>query len=214
MTPSLHQFKKLRRRLPKEMLKARYSIHSSASILEYRRRYLEHFAAVDEDYFRKQVVGLNLFRGPNLDTPKGQQMQRLMDEYGLRSWGVWRVPVKYHPDWYVVFVIFSKLERELLNERLMPNLDEIDHQLLLYTSLFNDHCIAQINPITNFSCLSDKALRVLKMTAAGRSSDEIGAELQMSENGVNYHLDRFKELFHARNRAQLISLSHTLGLLN
>ncbi|WP_299805313.1 helix-turn-helix transcriptional regulator [uncultured Shewanella sp.] len=79
--------------------------------------------------------------------------------------------------------------------------------------LFNGTCITQLNPITNYNCLSDKSMQVLQLTEVGLSSDEIGERLVISESGVNYHQNKLKELFNAKNRVQLISFAHTLGEL-
>lgn len=181
--------------------------------MEYRHHYLSHFAASDDGYFEKQALGLNLLRNADMSTAKGQQQQRLRDEYGIKSWGAWRFPIKYNPNWEAVYVFFSDREPDELKKGLQAAQEEIDHQLLLYSSLFNDQCIAQLNPITNFNCLSAKTMQVLQLTAQGYSSDEIGEKLTISESGVNYHQNRLKELFNAKNRAQLVSAAHTLGVL-
>jgi len=206
-------FKKLRHRLPQEMLKARFMGFSSNNIMEYRHQYLAHFASNDEAYFEKQAMGLNLLKNADVSTPKGQQLQRLREDNKISSWGTWRLPIKYNPNWEAVFVFYSDLEPDELKQNLQTHQEEIDHQLLLYSSLFNDQCIAQINPITNYNCLSNKSMQVLELTAQGYSSEEIGEHLVISESGVNYHQNRLKELFNAKNRAQLVSFAHTLGVL-
>ncbi|RTR33594.1 helix-turn-helix transcriptional regulator [Shewanella atlantica] len=206
-------FKKLRQRLPNEMLKARFMLCSSKAIMEYRHHYLSHFAAYDDGYFEKQNLGLNLLKNADITTPKGQQLQRLREEYGFQSWGAWRLPVKYNPNWEAVYVFFSDLDQATLRQNLQAHQEQIDHQLLLYSSLFNDQCIAQLNPISNFNCLSPKAIQVLELTAQGYSSEEIGEKLVMTKSGVHYHQNRLKELFNAKNQAQLVSSAHTLGVL-
>jgi len=207
------RFKKLRQRVPNEMLKARYMLCSSKTIMEYRHHYLSHFAASDDGYFEKQKLGLNLLKNADITTKKGQQLQRLRDEYGFKSWGAWRFPIKHNPNWEAVYVFFSDLEQEALKEILQAHKEQIEHQLQLYSSFFNEQCIAQLNPITNFNCLSPKTMEVLQLTAQGFSSEEIGEHLVISESGVNYHQNRLKELFNAKNRAQLVSAAHTLGVL-
>ncbi len=212
--PSLHQFKKLRSRLPAEMLKARYGIYSSDNIRIFRHRYLQHFASADEAYFDRNHPGPNVWRNPDYTGGKGEQFKRLMEEHGIVSRAAWLLPVKYNPDWHAAFVLFSDQPRETLLATFTKNREAIERQLQLYSSLFNDQCIAQLNPISNFNCLSLKSMQVLKMTAQGYSSDEIGHKLVISESGVNYHQNRLKELFYAKNRAQLVSLAHTQGVLN
>ncbi|WP_299794845.1 helix-turn-helix transcriptional regulator [uncultured Shewanella sp.] len=214
LMPATNEFKKLRRRMPKEMLKARYGICSSDSIRIYRHRYLQHFASGDEAYFDKNLPGLNIWRDPDYSGGKGEQFKRLMDEFSIVSRALWLLPIKYNPDWYAVFVMFSPLDRKTLSQKLNANREQIDYQLKLYSSLFNEQCIAQLNPISNFNCLSPKAIQVLELTAQGYSCEEIGEKLVMTESGVHYHQNRLKELFNAKNRAQLVSFAHSLGVLD
>ncbi|WP_028109061.1 helix-turn-helix transcriptional regulator [Ferrimonas futtsuensis] len=187
MIPSLHQFKKLRRRIPQEMIKAKCGVYSSEAILRFRHQYLQHFASSDEAYFNKHPMGLSVWADPGLDGAKGEQFGRLLAEYGIRSRGVWHLPVRYHPDWLAAFVYCSDLPREELLTNLREHEAEIGHQL---------------------------ALQILRLTAEGFSSEEVAEQLSLTESGVNYHLDRLKELLNARNRAQLISMAHTLGLID
>ncbi|MCL1060842.1 helix-turn-helix transcriptional regulator [Shewanella benthica] len=211
---SIAPFKRLQRRRADELINASFMGFSSPEIMEYRHQYLSHFASADEGYFELQQMGLNILKNADLSTVKGQQLQRLRDGLGIKSWGTWRLPTKYNPNWDSVFVFFSNLEQDTLKQKLLTNNDEIDHQLLLYSTLFNDQCIAQLNPITNYNCLSTKSMQVLELTAQGYSSEEIGERLVISESGVNYHQNRLKELFNAKNRAQLVSAAHTLGVLD
>ena len=213
LMPVTNEFKKLRRRMPKEMLKASYGIYSTDSIRTFRHRYLQHFASGDEAYFDKNLSGLNVWRDPDYSGGKGEQFKRLMNEYSIASRALWLLPIKYNPDWYAVFVMFSPLDRKTLSQKLNANHEQIDYQLKLYSSLFNEQCIAQLNPISNFNCLSPKAIQVLELTAQGYSCEEIGEQLVMTESGVHYHQNRLKELFNAKNRAQLVSFAHTLGVL-
>lgn len=212
--PQSNDFKKLRRRVPNEMQKAQYSIFSSEKIRRFRHHYLQSFARFDAGYQEKNVMGLNIWRDPDYCGGKGAQFKKLMEQNEINSRGVWYFPVKYHSDWTAVFVFFSNLERQALTQMLMDNMKEINAQLQLFSSSLNEQFITQINPITNFNCLSDKSLKVLALTAEGYACEEISNKLMLSESGVNYHLTRLKELFHAKNRAQLVNLAHTLGVLD
>lgn len=214
LMPATNEFKKLRRRMPQEMLKAKYTVCSSDNILTFRHRYLQHFASGDEAYFDRNQPGPNIWRDPDYSGGKGEQFKRLMDEYGIVSRALWLLPVKYNPDWYAVFVLFSPLDRNTLSQNLNVNREQINYQLQLYSSLFNEQCIEQLNPISNFNCLSPKALQVLELTAQGYSCEEIGEKLVMTESGVHYHQNRLKELFNAKNRAQLVSFAHSFGVLD
>jgi len=212
--PQSNDFKKLRRRVPNEMQKAQYSVFSSEKIRRFRHAYLQSFARFDAGYQEKIVMGLNIWRDPDYSGGKGAQFKKLMEQNEINSRGVWYFPVKYHCDWTAVFVFFSNLERQALTQMLNDNMAEINAQLQLFSSSLNEQFITQINPVTNFNCLSEKSLQVLALTAEGFACDEISNKLILSESGVNYHLTRLKELFHAKNRAQLVNLAHTLGVLD
>jgi len=207
-------FKKLRERLPHNMLNAQFTVFSSDRIRRFRHAYLESFANCDIGYKQANVIGPNIWRNPEYVGAKGEQFKRLMDEYDIVSRGVWFLPVKYNPEWFAVFVFFSPLDRASLTQNLTTNRTQINTQLELYSSLFNEQCIAQLNPISNFNCLSSKAIQVLELTAQGYSCEEIGEQLVMTESGVHYHQNRLKELFNAKNRAQLVSFAHSFGVLD
>ncbi|WP_299794849.1 LuxR family transcriptional regulator [uncultured Shewanella sp.] len=212
--PSLNHFKRLQRRIPGEMCKANQLIFSRESIRCFLKYYIEHFANGDGAYSNKVQLGPNLPPSPDYSGGKGEQFKRLMDKHGAVSRAIWLLSVKYNPDWQGAFVLLSDHPREVLQTTFKKHRQEIERQLQLYATLFNDQCINQLNPITNFNCLSPKALEVLRLTAQGLSSEEIGEHLVISESGVNYHQNRLKELFNAKNRAQLVSFAHSLGVLD
>ncbi|SDJ84871.1 regulatory protein, luxR family [Ferrimonas sediminum] len=214
--PALHQFKKLGRRLPREVAKARRIICSRDDLREFRHRYLTHFATTDityKAYFNNHRSGLSVWGAPDLSDNKRSQFRRLLEDYGVSSLAVWHLPIRHHPGWYSEFVFVSDLGREALLRQLGQHQQQIEYQLQLFACHFNELCISELNPIVNFNCLSDKALQVLKLTAEGYSSDEVAQTLSMTESGVYYHLERLKDRLCARNRVQLISQAHTLGLL-
>ncbi|RTR33593.1 helix-turn-helix transcriptional regulator [Shewanella atlantica] len=210
---SLYQFKRLRSRIPGEMCKANKLIFSRDSIRLLLQYYIEHFASRDGAYSDRVHLGPNVPYSPDYSGGKGEQFKRLMDKHGAVSRAIWLLPVKYNSDWRSAFVLFSDQSRKTLLSTFTDNRQEIERQLQLYATLFNDQCISQLNPISNFNCLSAKTMQVLQLTAQGYSSDEIGEKLTISESGVNYHQNRLKELFNAKNRAQLVSSAHTLGVL-
>lgn len=211
---SPHQFRKLYRRRPSEMNRAAYTVASSPDILQFRSRYLQHFASQDKAYFNRHPMGLSVWDDPDEKTRTGSQLVRLMSDYGLRSRGVWHLPSSYSPNWLAVFVFFSDLPRDQLLQNLSAEQGEIELRLSLYSSLLSERHIAKLNPITNFNCISERSLMILKLTAFGHSSAELAAQLSLTESGVNYHLDRLKQLFNARNRTHLIGLAYRYGLID
>ena len=61
--------------------------------------------------------------------------------------------------------------------------------------------------------LTDREREVLASVAAGRSNDEIAAELSMSPATARTHVGRIMTKLHARDRAQLVMLAYETGLV-
>jgi len=61
--------------------------------------------------------------------------------------------------------------------------------------------------------LTDREREVLASVAAGRSNDEIAAELAMSPATARTHVGRILTKLHARDRAQLVMLAYETGLV-
>ena len=61
--------------------------------------------------------------------------------------------------------------------------------------------------------LTDREREVLVSVAAGRSNDEIAAELFMSPATARTHVGRILSKLHARDRAQLVMLAYETGLV-
>ncbi|HVF75565.1 MAG TPA: response regulator transcription factor [Acidimicrobiales bacterium] len=61
--------------------------------------------------------------------------------------------------------------------------------------------------------LTDREREVLASVAAGRSNDEIGADLAMSPATARTHVGRIMAKLHARDRAQLVMLAYETGLV-
>ena len=60
--------------------------------------------------------------------------------------------------------------------------------------------------------LSDREKEVLKMVAAGYTSNEIGARLAVSCQTINSHIKNIYRKLHVRSRAQAVSYAAHRGL--
>lgn len=68
-------------------------------------------------------------------------------------------------------------------------------------------------PAALLDVLTDREREVLAALAAGRSNEEIAAELFMSPATARTHVGRILSKLHARDRAQLVMLAYETGLV-
>ncbi|ABV36750.1 hypothetical protein Ssed_2141 [Shewanella sediminis HAW-EB3] len=207
----VHPFKKLEKRLPLEMAKVHYAVFSDERTRLYRDAYLNVFARHDEYYFEKKVVGPNLWRQPDASQA---QLLNLLKDNEINSRVAWLLPSKYHPSWMNMFMLHSSLSDQDLKVAIDENREKIDRLLQVYAEFFSSKYIHLLNPIFNFNCLTTTSIKILKLAAEGTSSPDIAKSLYLTERGVNYHIDRMKVLFGAKNRVQLISRAFQIGILN
>ncbi len=207
----VHPFKKLEKRLPLDMAKVQYGIFSDEKTRLYRDAYLNVFARHDECYFKKKVAGPNLWRQPDASQV---QLLNLLKDNGIRSRVAWLLPSKYHSSWMNMFMLHSSLSDQDLKVAIDENREKIDRFLQVYAEFFSSKYIHLLNPIFNFNCLTTTSIKILQLAAEGTSSPDIAKSLYLTERGVNYHIDRMKVLFGAKNRAQLISRAFQMGILN
>lgn len=206
-----HPFKKLEKRLPLVMAQARHAVFSDEKTRIINDTYLKIFARNDECFFERKVLGPNLWRQPDKNQP---QLVKLLQENNINSRVAWFFPSKYHDSWVNFFMLHSSLSDHEMKEFLSVNSDRIQRILDVYSVFFASEYSHQLNPIDNLSCITETSKKVLQMAAEGVSSQYIAKELYLSERGVNYHIDRMKVLFGAKNRVQLISRAFQMGILN
>lgn len=207
----VHSFRKLYKRLPLEMARARYAVFSDERTRLYRDSYLRVFARHDPCYFERKRMGPNLWRAPG----KGQQqLQKLMEEFNIRSRVAWLLPCRYHPGWICVFLLHSSLADDEIKSALLDHQEGLERRLRVFSDSLASQWIHRLNPIYNFNCITEKGLEVLRLAAEGLPSQQIAQQLCLTERGVNYHIDRMKGLFGAKNRVQLISRGFQMGILN
>lgn len=207
----IHPFKKLEKRLPLEMANVQYAIFSDERTRHYRDAYLKVFARHDECYFEKKVAGPNIWRQPDSSQV---QLVNLLKDNEINSRVAWLLPSKFHPSWMNMFMLHSSLTDHELKTAIDQNREKIDRLLQVYAEFFSSKYIHLLNPIVNFNCLTTTSIKILQLAAEGTSSPDIAKSLYLTERGVNYHIDRMKVLFGAKNRVQLISRAFQMGILN
>ena len=62
--------------------------------------------------------------------------------------------------------------------------------------------------------LTNREMQILRGCAAGKTSAAIGADIEMTSDGVSYHLNRLSRRLNVPNRAALTARAYTLGLLD
>ncbi|MBT4933018.1 MAG: helix-turn-helix transcriptional regulator [Rhodospirillaceae bacterium] len=66
----------------------------------------------------------------------------------------------------------------------------------------------------NISTLTSRQLECLTWSAAGKSSFEIGQILEISERGVNWHINNAKKALSSVSRIQAVARAVHLGLIS
>ncbi|WP_419534908.1 response regulator transcription factor [Endozoicomonas sp.] len=115
--------------------------------------------------------------------------------------------------WHCQFLLNSPLSPQALALWLQ------DHKQALLMTCFYFHTLLMrdfhylFNPWLHHQVISDRALDVLKLTANGLGSKEIAGKINLSEKGVNYHLNHLRELLGAENRVHLVAMAKELRII-
>ncbi|WP_066017419.1 helix-turn-helix transcriptional regulator [Endozoicomonas atrinae] len=94
-----------------------------------------------------------------------------------------------------------------------------DHQVSLLNACFYFHTLLMrdysylFNPWLINEMISDRALDVLTLTANGLGSKEIAGKINLSEKGVNYHLNHLREVLGADNRVHLVAVAKDMRII-
>lgn len=93
------------------------------------------------------------------------------------------------------------------------------HQMELLNTCFYFHSLLMrdysylFNPWLGDEMISDRALDVLALTANGLGSKEVASKINLSEKGVNYHLNQLRELLGAENRVHLVAIAKDMRVI-
>ncbi|WBA80889.1 helix-turn-helix transcriptional regulator [Endozoicomonas sp. GU-1] len=114
--------------------------------------------------------------------------------------------------WHAQYMLNSPLSDQELASWLK------DYQVSLYNACFYFHTLLMrdysylFNPWLN-DRVSDRALDVLTLTANGLGSKEVASKINLSEKGVNYHLNYLREWLGAENRVHLVALAKDMRII-
>ncbi|GIU06604.1 response regulator transcription factor [Shewanella sp. MBTL60-112-B2] len=186
---------------------------SSDAVLRFRELYHERFSAYDRTFINQKpccesdplvwpLSHINL----RCQQAVKQQLQR------LNAQSSFSYTIDLHNNYSGFFKGFSKSSEIALTDTLQHDSDWIKPILKQFCRELTQEHMNTLNPITNYAVLSKPCIEILKLTADGASSREIAKQLHITERGVNYHIDRARDLLGARNRIHLISLAHRHGI--
>ncbi|USD39080.1 MULTISPECIES: helix-turn-helix transcriptional regulator [Ferrimonas] len=196
----------------------RFAVASDASILEYRDEYLHRYAQSDETFARlgpalRKRHNPFIWPGNVLPSRRLKSFQRFQQRFGVDARATYYHPLPERPGWLGVCHLFSPLSVDEVNDKVNQDFSEFKNLLSHYCETFTALSFGSINPLANFGVLSSTCIQILSLVADGYSSEEIGEQLYMSERGVNYHLDRARQILMARNRTNLISKAFRQGVI-
>jgi len=210
VVPKLTSFSELRVKLHKRQ---KHLVVSSDRALTIRNDYFNYYANYDGNFSAKRLkLGINVWDGPDLGCKPGRKLNQLYDEYGVHSIVNWLFPTQVH--WLGAFHLFSSHSRAETIVNVKKHEESLHNLLEVISQYFSSVHIKELNPIANFSGISDKSMAVLKLIAAGKTLEEISKELYLTTRGVCYHIDYLKVAFECTNRNHLVDKAHRLGLLS
>lgn len=186
---------------------------SSDAVLRYRELYHERFSAYDRTFTnQKPCCESELLIWPlsNVNLRYQQAVKQQLQRLNAQS--RFSYTINLHNNHSGFIKGFSTCNEIALADTLQQESSWIKPILKQFCCELTQEHMNTLNPITNYAVLSKPCIEILKLTADGASSREIAEKLHITERGVNYHIDRARDLLGARNRIHLISLAHRHGI--
>ena len=115
--------------------------------------------------------------------------------------------------WHCQFLLNSPLSSQALAFWLQNHQQELLMTCFHFHTLLMHHFHYLFNPWLHYQVISDRALDVLALTANGLGSKEIAGKINLSEKGVNYHLNHLRQLLGAENRVHLVSVAKDMRII-
>ncbi|BDY05569.1 hypothetical protein F0521_26100 [Ferrimonas sp. YFM] len=196
----------------------RYAVASDEDILRYREEYLQRFAHTDGNFrqggFKPQWELLPcVWHDDGIPSRRLAGFRKLKQRHGFETRLVFYHVMPGREDIVGLCMLFSDKPADELETMLASSRQELAELIQAYSETFNALTFRSINPLANFGVLSPTCIQILAQVAEGFSSEEIGQQLFMTERGVNYHLDRARQILAARNRTNLVSKAYQQGVL-
>ena len=203
---------------PSGLKKMRFAVSSDDKILQFRDEFLYRFSRADCSFLYSRpssCIHRHPFYFPvrRIDERRRRSVEHLKAKHNIGGAATFYHKVAGREGWMGIFHLFSEQEEAEIERNVQSRHQELVALLEEYSSIFNYLAHLDINPIANFGLLSPTCIKILTMVAEGDSSEEIGKKLFLTERGVNYHLDRAREILGARNRTNLVSKAYQTGLL-
>lgn len=194
--------------------KMQVHISSDDGYLSFNEHYLATYAKRDTDIidFIKSMPGYFLFSSPKDETNLSQNFRRLMANRGYQSRMGWTFPVEQQRPWMGVYILALDTCQADTQLTLIKRGQELSRLLKEFQDKFIENHSEKLNPWVNQKWVNQKGIAIIQMLAQGASTDEIGQSLNLTKRGIDYHVEVLKEKFNAKNRAQLVSRAHDLGL--
>ena len=190
---------------------ANTSIHSSPTGARQLQQYLRQYAKSCPNF--RRVIRFNesfIHTPPRSYTSK--TAPALGYENGVRSVSTWPMKAFCSEYWGGLYTLFSPMSPDSLHDHIRQIRPKLHHILSMHHFELMSNHRSKFNPYLRLGVFSDNALQVLRATAEGHSSKQISTQLDISERGVDYHIDQMRVKLHARNRLHLIKIACQLGM--
>lgn len=106
-----------------------------------------------------------------------------------------------------LYVFFSKYHKfQMQSSTLNLLMPHIDHVLNKIQHLDGFESLAENRALLNLSSLTDRELEVIEWIKAGKTNQEIGTILNITQNTVKSHLKRVYQKLNVGKRAQAVAL--------
>lgn len=194
--------------------KMSHMVASSARVRDFRVSYLRHIAGFDKNFGADKnhlASSFSIWHQHKVNPKIRPLLSHELDKLSAQSRFSFRG--QEHNDYAPFMLMFSALPENELELAL-------DSQKHYWTELLSDFCskvtleyMQQLTPLLNFKIISPRCIEIMQLIADGHTSAEVSKQLYLTERGINYHLDRAKELIGAKNRIHLISMGYKQSLL-
>jgi DNA-binding CsgD family transcriptional regulator len=106
-----------------------------------------------------------------------------------------------------LYIFFSKYNKfQTKSSALDLLIPHIDHALSKIQHLENLEPVHKPRALINLSALTDRELEVIEWIKAGKTNQEIGVILNITQNTVKSHLKRVYQKLNVGKRAQAVAL--------
>jgi len=188
------------------------SIASNPQSLSGLKQYLKNFAHDCPDFRRTiRVNDVHIHPGPPAAANRADCMGYSDEVHSIATLHMRDFCSGY---WGGMFRLYSPMD----TRELELHLNKVRPELYHFLNMAHLECMAhhrdRFNPYLNMGVFCNKALNTLKLTAQGYCTREIGLKLDLSDRGVDYHIEKMRVKLKARNRMHLIAIASQVGMVH